>query len=1074
MPRKPEVKNVLVIGSGPVIVGQAAEFDYAGSQACLSLREEGIRTVLLNSNPATIQTDRSVADRIYIEPMTADAVCSIIEKEGIDSILATMGGQTALNLAVELHNRGILKKYGVQILGTSIDTIEKAEDRLKFHALVSELGEPIPESRELKADNFRKRIGEIPTFPVILRTSFSLGGLSGSIIESKEKLVEVAESYFSDFEDGTLEVEKSIEGLKELEYEVVRDNAGNCIIICNMENLDPMGVHTGESIVVTPSQTLTDKEYHFLRDSARKVISALGIRGACNIQFALDQKTGDYYVVEVNPRTSRSSALASKASGYPIARIATKIAVGYNLTEIANPITRNTSAAFEPSLDYVTVKIPRWPFDKFSVERRIGVQMKSIGEVMGIGRTFEEAMMKAIASLDTPESVRIRLFFKDDKLRELLMKPTDLKLYAILEALFRNYTVDEVASLSQYDPYFINKLNNIVSSLQSLEIGVMPANTRELKELGISDAQIGAFTRLPEARITKHRLENGILPVYKAIDTCSGEFRAETPYLYSTYEEFGDFTDSSSSTEKVMVIGSGPNRISQGLEFDYGSVKAVQTLRSRGYTTIMLNSNPETVSTDFDVSDFLYFEPVTLEHVANVIAREKPKGLIIQFSGQTGQNLASKISDIFGEGVILGTKPSDIDAIENRSTFAERLKSMGIRQPDFVSVANENEVEEKVPLIDLPVIVRSSFIIGGRAMDIVYSYEELKTRVRELFRERPGYPVLISRYVESAREIDVDFISWPGGTAICGISSHIEEAGTHSGDATMILGPDVVSRPLEERIRKIVSLLSSSFRLCGVSNLQLAARDDDIFVIELNARSSRSLPFVSKAAGIDWVSVAVDAMLGDSISAADAAPKSYFVKVPIFPFNRFQDLDIILGPEMKSTGEAMAEDTGRDEALMKAAIIMGPRMDLRRPVLVSVNDRDKPVVKEICRKLSSSGVKIYATPGTSSALSEEGIENTTVYRLDDIRDPKMSNIIREEHLSLIINTPTFQSGSIRDGFRIRRMAVQRGIPVITNARLADAVVRSVLSRVKLEYREIGEYSAEEIQDEYQEGKGTVS
>ncbi len=1059
MPRKPEIKNVLVIGSGPVVVGQAAEFDYAGSQACLSLREEGIRVVLLNSNPATIQTDRSVADRIYIEPMTPDAVEAIIEQEKIDAILPTMGGQTALNLAVQLSKTGVFERRKVQILGTDINSIEMAEDRKKFHALVKSLGEPIPDSEELRADNYRDKIGALKFFPVILRTSFSLGGLSGSIISSKADLLKISESYFSDFEDGTLEVEKSIEGLKELEYEVVRDNAGNCIIICNMENLDPMGVHTGESIVVTPSQTLTDVEYHFLRDSAIKIIGALGIKGACNIQFALNQKTGEYYVVEVNPRTSRSSALASKASGYPIARIATKIAVGYNLPEIRNPITKDTSAAFEPSLDYVTVKIPRWPFDKFAVERKIGVQMKSIGEVMGIGRTFEEAMMKAIASLDTPESGRIRLFFPDQKLKELLAGSTDLRLYAIFEALFRHYTVEEIASLSKFDPYFIHKLKNIADRLEALDIGQIPSNLADLKILGISDSQISSFTKVTETRITKYRIENGILPSYRSIDTCSGEFEAETPYLYSTYGETADFDTSGEPGQKVMVIGSGPNRISQGLEFDYGSVKAVQTLKKKGYTTIMLNSNPETVSTDFDVSDYLYFEPVTLEHVANVIAKEKPKGLIIQFSGQTGQNLASKISEIFGEGIILGTKPSDIDEIENRSNFAERLKKLGIRQPDFVSVANENEVEGKVPLISLPVIVRSSFIIGGRAMDIVYSYEDLKVRVKELFRERPGYPILISRYVQGAQEIDVDFVSDSENTAICGISVHIEEAGTHSGDATMIMGPNTVSENLSAKIKNIVDLFARSFSLVGVSNLQLAVRDEEIYVIELNARSSRSLPFVSKATGTDWVSIAVSAMLGDRVKEKDAAPKSYFVKIPIFPFNRFSDLDIILGPEMKSTGEAMTEASTRTEALIKAAIIMNPRFTLKHPVLVSVNDKDKPIVGSICHLLHDSGVKIFATPGTSAFLSGLGVPNETVYRLDDVREPKMSRIIREEKLSMILNTPTLQSGSIKDGFTIRRMAIQRGIPIITNARLADAVIRSVVSKETLAYNDISHYAA---------------
>lgn len=1057
MPKNNDIKCVLVIGSGPVVIGQAAEFDYAGSQACLSLREEGIRVVLLNSNPATIQTDFSIADRIYIEPIEVETVVEIIKKEKVDSILPTMGGQTALNLVVELNKLNILDSLGVRVIGTPVDSIEKAEDRKKFHKLMTEISEPVAESLEITRSNFEEEINGLSFMPVIVRTSFSLGGLSGSIIRTKEELLDFSQKIFSSGEFHSFEVERSIEGLKELEYEMIRDNAGNCITVCNMENLDPMGVHTGESIVVTPSQTLSDIEYHNLRSSARKVIETLGIRGACNIQFALDPESEEYYVVEVNPRTSRSSALASKASGYPIARVSTKIALGYNLNEISNPITGNTFVAFEPSLDYITVKIPRWPFDKFAVDRSIGVQMKSIGEVMGIGRTFEEAFMKAIASLDTEESVKLRIFSQDEKLRALLSSKTDMKAYAIFEALFRGYNINNISKMTGYDPYFIHKFNNVVKLLRELRIGEIPANLGELKALGVSDDLISHFIRIPALSITKRRIFEGIVPAYKTIDTCSGEFEAKTPYLYSTYEEESEFDSSQETREKIIVMGSGSNRISQGLEFDYGSVKAVQTLRDLGYVTIMVNCNPETVSTDFDISDYLYFEPLTLEHVSNIVKREKPKGIIIQFSGQTGQNIASGLSEMFGEGIILGTSPSDIGAIEERTIFASRLKQLGIKQPDFVTVVNEQETDGKINSIDLPVIVRSSFIIGGRAMDIVYDTEILSKRVRSLFEARPGYPVLISKYVDGATETDVDFISNHEKAVICGISVHIEEAGTHSGDATMVIGPDLIKRSLYEKIENIVATLAKQFHLSGISNLQIAVKEDDIYIIELNARSSRSLPFVSKATGIDWVSLGIKAILGHPIEVPNGKAKSYFVKVPVFPFKRFSDLDTILGPEMKSTGEGMGAGLTFEEAVAKATRIFRKEFSFSGSVLITVNDRDKAIILEIAKILAHNGIKIFSTPGTSKFLNSNGIDATTIYRMNDLREPKMSKIISTEKISMIINTPTMKTGSIRDGFNIRRMAIQKDIPMITNANLAKAVVASALNAEKIGYREIREY-----------------
>lgn len=1052
------IKKVLVIGSGPVVIGQAAEFDYAGSQACLSLKEEGIEVVLLNSNPATIQTDHNIADRIYIEPISVEAVERIAVKEKVDSILPTMGGQTALNLALKLKKEGIIDKHNLRIIGTPVDTIETAEDREKFHKLMLEIGEPVAPSARLTIDNYRKELPKLEIYPLIVRTSFSLGGSGGNILRTKEELEKLAEEFFRIYPEEVLELEKSLEGLLEMEYEVIRDNEGNCITICNMENLDPMGVHTGESIVVTPSQTLSDQEYHFLRDSAIKVISSLGIRGACNIQFALNQETEEYYIVEVNPRTSRSSALASKASGYPIARTSSKIAVGYNLTEIINPITSNTYAAYEPSLDYVTVKIPRWPFDKFEVERKIGVQMKSIGEVMGIGRTFEEAFFKALASLETNESRKLRLNVNDDDLEELIKVPSDLRVYAIIEAILRKWDTERIRKTSGYAIYFIEKLKNVADKISELRTGDMPENLKELKEIGIPDSIISSFTGISQVDILKKRMELGIKPVFKAIDTCSGEFNAETPYLYSTYDSETEFLSENRETPTVVVLGSGPNRISQGLEFDYGSVKAVLKLRKEGYRTVMVNCNPETVSTDFDVSDSLYFEPLTLEHISNILMRESPCKLIIQFSGQTGQNLAMELKEVFGQDIFLGTKPDSIEAIEDRKKFAEALSEYGIKQPEFVTVTNLQDAINAIEKSPLPVIVRSSFIIGGRAMDIINEREEVYDRVAALLQERPGFPVLLSRYVEDATEIDVDFVSNGRKAVIGGISVHIEEAGTHSGDATMVMGPDYPGKAIHDRIVELVNSFTEKYSLSGFSNLQLAVKGDEMFVIELNSRASRSLPFVSKATGEDWISVGIDAMLERSLDAEEKPPRNYFVKVPAFPFKRFLDLDAILGPEMKSTGEGMAAGFTLEEALLKALHFMNVNVDDGRgEILLSVSDKDKLMIGDIAGYLKARGNTVAATPGTRRELAESGIESTTIYKMEDVRTPRIDEYIESRKPALIINTPNSKSGSIKDGHQIRVLAIRKNIPLITNIKLAQAMVDSMKATVSTDYRELKEY-----------------
>ncbi|MEM0158569.1 MAG: carbamoyl-phosphate synthase (glutamine-hydrolyzing) large subunit [Thermoplasmataceae archaeon] len=1056
MPLDPSIKSVLVIGSGPVVVGQAAEFDYAGSQACLAIREEGLKVVLINSNPATIQTDHTIADRIYIEPLTPETVERVIIKEGIDSLLPTMGGQTGLNLAVSLKRRGFFARNNVRVIGTPVESIELAEDRRLFHDFMKRIGEPVAPSWRLTSSDFRDIVDSIGDQPVIVRTSFSLGGLGGTIVRSKSDLLKLADEYFQVYPEEALELELSLEGLPELEYEIIRDQAGNCITVCNMENLDPMGVHTGESIVVTPSQTLSDAEYHMLRDSAIHVIGSLGIVGACNIQFALDREKSSYYVVEVNPRTSRSSALASKASGYPIARTSAKIALGYLLGEIRNPITKETYAAQEPSLDYITLKIPRWPFDKLPVERKIGVQMKSIGEVMGIGRTFEEALVKAIESLETQDAIAFRLNVSDEELDRLMSIPNDRRILAIFESLYRGASIGRVSALTGYAEYFITKINNVVSALKTITYGEIPANIRELKKLGISDHLISLFSGIPQQQILKFRIDSGIMPAYKSIDTCSGEFPAETPYLYSTYEEESEF-DPSRTRDTIIVLGSGPNRISQGLEFDYGSVKAVIELRKRGYRTVMVNCNPETVSTDFDISDTLYFEPLTLEHVANIINREKPCKVIVQFSGQTGQNLIWDLSRIFGSEIFLGTSPEKIMEIEDREKFARELQDLGIRQPEFIPLQNMEQSMNAVQDVKLPVILRSSFIIGGRAMDIIDDRKVLAERVREIFASPRRGSVILSRYLEDATEVDVDFVSSKGSYQICGISTHIEEAGTHSGDATMLLAENNVPPEVRAEIEGIVKKLSVRFELSGFSNLQVAYNSTGLYVIELNARSSRSLPFVSKATGVDWISIGIEAILTGNLAFRKPNLKGAFLKVPYFPFNRFLDLDTVLGPEMKSTGEAMVPGKDTAEALRKCALLSNLRFGERRKALLTVRDSDKPNIIDICAFLRENGYSLYATPGTASYLRSKGFECTELFKIEDMRQPRVDQFILKERPDIVINTPSMGSGSIRDGLQIRRAAIRGNVALFTNIKLARAVIMSARTGNGYDVREISEY-----------------
>lgn len=1057
MPLDKTIRNVLVLGSGPVVIGQAAEFDYSGSQACLALREEGIRTVLLNPNPATIQTDHYIADRVYIEPISRDMIQQILVKENIDSVMSSFGGQTALNAVVDLFKEDNYD-HKIRALGTSPEHISMAEDRRLFHRLMREIGEPIPESYILESSNYHEILKKIGESSYIVRTSFSLGGSGGTVVETKDKLLQYAENHFSENPDIPLEVEQSVAGLKEIEFEIIRDSANNCIAICNMENIDPMGIHTGESIVVTPSQTLSDIELQMLRSSSLKIVRSLKILGACNVQFAIDSETREYFVIEVNPRTSRSSALASKASGYPIARISAKIQLGYILPEIKNPLIGHTSAAFEPSLDYITVKIPRWPFDKIAGNRDIGVQMRSVGEVMGIGSTFEEALLKAIVSLDTFESRRIRLYKRQKELSELLKKPNDLRLFAVFEALITGISSSEVSDLTGFDPYFVEKIARLCSYIKSIGIGDIPENIRELKETGFPDSVISHFAQIPELQIVRYRLEHGIIPSFRNVDTCSAEFESTTPYLYSTYSGTDDVV-CDTEEKKVLILGSGPNRIAQGLEFDFGAVKASRSFMDLGYETVMVNCNPETVSTDFDFSSKLYFEPLTLEHVANIVAVENISHVMVQFSGQTGQNLSITLSEIFGEDLFIGTKPGDILEIEDRGRFAESLQKMGINQPPFVVVSSEMEADSAFDQVGFPVIIRSSFIIGGRSMDIVLDRDYGLRRVRELLETVPEHPVLISHYVENATEIDVDFLSDGENHLIGGISVHIEEAGTHSGDAISVIGPRLLKKETVREIDSIVSRLTRHFHLKGISNLQLAINESGPQIIELNARSSRSLPYVCKATGRNLVDTGIKMALGMHLQLPkEFKVSSYFSKIPVFPFKRFPDTDVLLSPEMKSTGEGLGIGKTLDESILKAFIIQNPKFSPKGGCIISVNDRSKRDVVKSARSLLEAGHVIFATPGTHSYLRKNGINSVLVFRIEDRRRPNLRDIIENQEIFAIVNVPNITSGALADGFQIRRMAMNRNIPVITNVRAANALITALTGMPSMSPRELSEYN----------------
>lgn len=1047
---KKEFKKLMVIGSGPIVIGQAAEFDFSGSQACKSLREEGYFTVLVNSNPATIQTDLDMADKVYIEPLDATTVANIIEKEGVDGILAGMGGQTALNICSELSDRGDLKRLGVTLLGTQPEAIAMSEDRELFKETMMRIGEPICLSKTIHTlSEARAAVELIGSYPVLIRPAYTLGGTGGGIAHNEEELLEITARGLAYSRIKQVLIEESVLGWKEYEYEVMRDGADNCIVICSMENFDAMGVHTGESIVCAPAQTLSDRDHQRLRDSAIKVIRALKIEGGCNVQFAYNPANGDYRLIEVNPRVSRSSALASKATGYPIARVSAKIAIGLTLDEIQNRITGNTFAAFEPTLDYVVVKIPRWPFDKFrTVDRTLGTQMKSTGETMAIGRTIEEAVMKGIRSLEISKVGLESEKWSDAEILKDLQVPTDTRLFTMAEALRRGMSVDEVAKHSFWDSFFVQKIKNIIDMESKLKLGPLDYNLlREAKRMGFADVTIGEFTSMEEMQVRQMRKKLGIVPTYKMVDTCAAEFEAVTPYFYSSYGRMCEVRKSDRKT--VVIIGGGPIRIGQGIEFDYCCVHGVFALQEEGVDAVIINNNPETVSTDYDISDRLYFEPLTLEDVLNVIEKEDADGVIVQYGGQTSVNLAVDLGEALKgtKTVVLGTTPDMMDMAEDRKRFSRLMDEIGVKQPAFGTGHSFEEVREIATRIGYPVLVRPSYVLGGRAMEIVYCEDELRTYVDTAVKVSRKHPILVDKYLTQALEIDVDLVADGTDVYIGGIMEHVEYAGVHSGDATMVLPPFTISPEMVHKLEEVSRKVALALQVKGLMNIQLAIKDDEVYMIEANPRASRTIPFISKAVGVPLAKIATKVMLGKSLKEQGFLGSSkinhYAIKASVFPFLKLPGIDSILTPEMKSTGEVMGIDKNFDVAIYKALTAAGHKLPTSGGVYFTVNDVDKPKILQAAKDLMEMGFTIYATKGTSTYLRENGVNTNTVFLVSERRPPDAIGMMRRGEINLIVNTPTESSGSRRDGYVMRRLAVELEIPFMTTAQGANAAVGAI-------------------------------
>ncbi len=1066
MPKRNDIKKVLVIGSGPIVIGQAAEFDYSGTQACRSLREEGIEVVLVNSNPATIMTDSDTADRIYIEPITTEFVKKIIMKEKPDGILASLGGQTGLNMAVNLATDGILDEMGIELLGTSLQSIKKAEDRQLFKQTMQEIGEKVPHSTIVTDLNDAMEFAKTVGFPIIIRPAYTLGGSGGGIANSMEDFKYICGKGLKLSMISQVLLEQSVAGWKEVEYEVMRDSADNCIIICNMENFDPVGVHTGDSIVVAPSQTLSDVEYQMLRSASIKIIRSLEIKGGCNIQFALNPDSYEYVVIEVNPRVSRSSALASKATGYPIARVAAKIAIGLNLDEIKNSVTQNTFACFEPALDYVVTKVPRWPFDKFNTaDRTLGTQMKATGEVMAIGRTFEESLLKAIDSLDIKLNYQLGLKLFDNKSREELLDfisvPKDERIFAICKALQKGITVEEIVKITKIDSFFINKLAKMILLAEEVKNAGIAWLDYDLyiraKKIGFGDSYIANLVNVPLDTVLELRKKYPVRPVYKIVDTCAGEFEAVTPYYYSTYEDKDDVKVS--ANKKVLVIGSGPIRIGQGIEFDYCSVHSVRALREMGIESIIINNNPETVSTDFDTSDKLYFEPLTKECVLDIIKKEKPVGIIVQFGGQTAINLSEPLHK---EGVkILGTSVKSIDIAEDRDKFLKLLEELEIPIPPGSTAFSVEQALKIAKRVGYPVLVRPSYVLGGRAMEIVYNDIDLKEYMNLAVDLSAKHPVLIDKYI-LGKEVEVDGICDGNEVLIPGIMEHIERAGVHSGDSIAIYPPQTLSQKVKDTVADYTVKLGKALKVIGLFNIQFVLdKDEKVYVIEVNPRASRTIPVMSKITGIPMVTVATRVIMGQTLSELGykhgLAPESDFiaVKAPVFSFSKLIDVDTFLGPEMKSTGEVMGVDRNYLSALYKALIASGLVIPSGGNVLLSVAERDREECVGISRKLLSLGFKLFATGDTCNHLSSQGID------VDMVSDDDVLDYIKDDKISLVINTPTKGKLPGRQGFLVRRTSIEYNTPCITSLDTTNAILQvleQIIGKNETDVYALDEYS----------------
>ncbi|QKS71498.1 carbamoyl-phosphate synthase large subunit [Paenalkalicoccus suaedae] len=1038
MPKRTDINKIMVIGSGPIIIGQAAEFDYAGTQACEALKEEGYEVVLVNSNPATIMTDSDTADTVYMEPLTPEFVTSIIRRERPDGIIATLGGQTGLNLAMDLSKNGVLEEYNVELLGTDLRAIEMAEDRDSFRTLMRELGEPVPDSEIVTtvdaAVTFANEIG----YPVIVRPAYTLGGSGGGMAYSEENLREiVANGLFASPVNQCL-IEKSIAGFKEVEYEVMRDKNNQAIVVCNMENIDPVGVHTGDSIVVAPSQTLSDQDYQMLRNSSLKIIRALGIEGGCNVQCALDPNSDQYYIIEVNPRVSRSSALASKATGYPIAKLSTKIAVGYTLDELQNPITKTTFASFEPALDYVVTKWPRFAFDKFdSANRTLGSQMKATGEIMAIGRTFSESILKAVRSTETNAMHLVPP--KELPLEEKIKKQDDERLLYVVEAIRQGVSVELIHEWTKIDPYFLYEFEDIVHMEEQIK-REQKASYVEAKRAGFSHAAIAHYAGVEEATVEAWQEEFALYPTYKMVDTCAAEFASKTPYFYSTFEEENEsiVTDKPS----VLVLGSGPIRIGQGVEFDYATVHTVRALRAQGYEAIMLNNNPETVSTDFAESDKLYFEPLTLEDVMNVVRLENPHGVIVQFGGQTAVNLAEGLAL---KGVpILGTTQDAMDICEDRDKFEHALKMLDIPMPMGETATSVEDAVAISRRIGYPIVIRPSYVLGGRAMEILYHEDELLTYMERAVKVNKRYPVLLDRYL-TGKEIEVDAISDGETVVIPGIMEHIERAGVHSGDSIAVYPPQSLTEERKQQIVDYTTRLAKGLHIKGLMNIQYVIHKEELYVLEVNPRSSRTVPFLSKITEVNMAKIATNIMIGQSLvsqgftSGVLPEPKEISVKVPVFSFAKLRSVDITLGPEMKSTGEVIGRDHTLEKALYKGLTAAGMAIPEAGTALITVSDKTKQEAYELAKRLQALGFDLVATEGTANYLRERNLRVKTVAKLKQGK-PDVVDLIASGSVHVVINTLTKGKTPQRDGFRIRREAVERGIPCFTSFDTASAVI----------------------------------